>query len=80
MNLPPTTEQWQRAPYFIRLYITFLIWRETTAGLFTMPISLSVRAGLISFIILAAMPLHPLSPLIASGGGLSFAILLWRVK
>jgi hypothetical protein len=79
---PPTIEQWRRAPIYIRWYITFIIWRETHAGLFSQPVSLSIRAGLICFFILAAMPYphHPMSPLIASGGGLSFAIMLWRVK
>jgi hypothetical protein len=79
---PPTIEQWRRAPFHVRWYATFLIWREVHAGLFSMPVSLSIRAGLIGFIILAVMPYphHPLSPLIASGGGLSCAIIMWRVK
>jgi hypothetical protein len=80
MNKPPSVEQWKRAPLYIRLLAVFIIWRETTHVIFYPPIMFSLRAGLVTFACLFALPLHPMSIPIAGGLGLSAGIYLWRYK
>lgn len=77
---PPTNKQWRSLSPLVRLKILFIIWREIHAFFIFRPVTLSIRTGLFTFLLLTIMPMHPLSPVIACGGGLSFGLLMWRIE
>jgi hypothetical protein len=75
-------EEWKRVPFWIKLKIAiWLIWVVyLPLPALPRPIHYSVIASLMMFLILSAMPHHPMMIPVTIGGGLAAGLILAGVK
>jgi hypothetical protein len=75
--LPPTNEQWNQLPQYIKWQLFMIAICESISSrkIIHPPIHISILATFYSFGLLAIMPHHPLAIPTAIGAGLSGAII-----
>jgi len=64
-----------------RRFLHYLRWLKVCEYFHTpAPVAFGLRVGLFTFVLIAAMPAHPLSMVIVTGGALAFALMMQSRK